>query len=255
MNDALKPVTENELMAFADGQLPESDLARIEAWLADHPEDAERVAGWHRQNGAIRDMFAPYAVTSPDDGARIAAAAPRRRTPALPLRAAAAVLLFALGTATGLAIPTFLGSQATATPIFEQASEAYSIYTRDVRHPVEVWAGDKDHLVAWLGKRLGERLVAPDLSATGFSLVGGRLVPVDGAAGALLMYEDAAGKRLTVLIGKAVRKDETAFRFAADGSLQTLYWIDNGLTYAVTGELTRDALRTIADDCYRQFQS
>lgn len=255
MNDALKPVTEDELHAFADGQLPDGDIARLEAWLDAHPEDAERIAAWRRQNAAIADMFAPYKVEHPGDRDRVAVAKRRPRALPLPLKTAAAFLLFALGTATGLAIPPFLGSQATATPIFEQATEAFSIYTRDVRHPVEVWAGEKDHLVAWLGKRLGEKLVVPDLSTTGFTLVGGRLVPVDGTAGALLMYEDTAGKRLTVLIGKAAKKDETAFRFASQGTLETLYWVDNGLTYAVTGEVSRDALRQIADDCYRQFQS
>lgn len=256
MNDAPNPVTEAELHAYADGQLPHADLPRIEAWLAEHPEEAARVNGWRHQNAAIRTMFAPYAEARSGDAARLAALAPqpKRHAPRLRLQAAAALLLFGLGTATGLALPQFLGSPATATPIFEQSAEAYSIYARDVRHPVEVWANEKDHLVAWLGKRLGEKIVAPDLSSTGFSLVGGRLVPVDGAAGALLMYEDKSGKRLTILLGKAVKSDETAFMFASSGPVETLYWMDNGLAYAVSGEVSRDALRRIADLCYRQFQ-
>lgn len=256
MNDAPNPMTEAELHAYVDGQLAEADRERVEAWLADNPDDAARILGWRDQNEAIRGMFDPCAVAEPGDAARLAALMPRttgtRRR--LPLQAAAC-LLFALGTATGLALPGFLGSSATATPIFEQASEAYSIYTRDVRHPVEVWAGEKDHLVAWLGKRLGEKIVAPDLTKNGFSLVGGRLVPVDGAAGALLMYENTSGQRLTILLGKAAKADETAFMFATSGKLETLYWMDNGLAYAVTGEVTRTALRAIADECYRQFQS
>ncbi|MCD2173199.1 anti-sigma factor family protein [Rhizobium sp. C4] len=254
MSDALNPVTENDLHAYADGQMAADEQARIEVWLAANPEDAARVAAWRSQNNAIRDMFAPYATTRPGDAARVAAPQPKRLLDRLPMRAAAAIALFALGTATGLALPSLLGSPATATPIFEQASDAYAIYAREVRHPVEVWAGEKDHLVAWLGKRLGEKIVAPDLASAGYTLVGGRLVPVDGVAGALLMYEDQSGKRLTLLLGRTQKKTETAFQFASSGAVETLYWMDNGLAYAVSGEVSREALRTIADQCYRQLQ-
>ncbi|MET3612213.1 anti-sigma factor RsiW [Rhizobium aquaticum] len=254
MNDALNPVTENDLHAYADGQMAAEEVARVEAWLAQRPEDATRVAAWRSQNETIRDMFAPYARTQPDDAARLKTPPQRSLIDRLPMRAAAAVLLFALGTATGLGLPSLLGSTATATPIFEQASDAYTIYAREVRHPVEVWAGEKDHLVAWLGKRLGEKIVAPDLASTGYKLVGGRLVPVDGVAGALLMYEDQSGKRLTLLLGRTAKKSETAFQFASEGSVETLYWMDNGLAYAVSGEVSREALRAVADLCYRQFQ-
>lgn len=254
MTDALNPVTENDLHAYADGQMASDEQARIKAWLAAHPEDAERVAAWRSQNEAIRDMFAPYAQTRPEDAARLTASLRKHLVDRVPLRAAAAVLLFALGTATGLALPSLLGSPATATPIFEQASDAYAIYAREVRHPVEVWAQEKDHLVAWLGKRLGEKIVAPDLASAGYSLVGGRLVPVDGVPGALLMYEDKGGKRLTLLLGRTAKKTETAFQFASNGPVETLYWMDNGLAYAVSGEVSREALRAVADLCYRQFQ-
>lgn len=254
MSDTFTPVTENDLHAYADGQMAAEDQARVEAWLAAHPEDAVRIAEWQSQNAAIRDMFAPYATTHPADAARLQAQPRNRMINRLPMRAAAAVLLFALGTATGLALPSLLGSPATATPIFEQASDAYTIYAREVRHPVEVWAGEKDHLVAWLGKRLGERIVAPDLASAGYTLVGGRLVPVDGVAGALLMYEDQSGKRLTLLLGRTQKKTDTAFQFASSGPVETLYWMDNGLAYAVSGEVSRETLRTIADQCYRQFQ-
>jgi anti-sigma factor RsiW len=254
MNNALNPVTETDLHAYADGQMAADDAARVEAWLAANADDAARVAAWQSQNAAIRDMFAPYATTRPEDAARLRTPPRQPLIDRLPMRAAAAILLFALGTATGLGLPSLLGSPATATPIFEQASDAYTIYAREVRHPVEVWAGEKDHLVAWLGKRLGEKIVAPDLASAGYTLVGGRLVPVDGVAGALLMYEDKSGKRLTLLVGRTAKKSETAFQFASSGQVETLYWMDNGLAYAVSGEVSREALRAVADLCYRQFQ-
>ncbi|HWU63885.1 MAG TPA: anti-sigma factor [Ensifer sp.] len=254
MSDIQNPVTENELHAYADGQMAADEQTRVAAWLAANPEDAARVAAWRDQNDAIRAMFAPYATARAGDAALLAGPSRKPLIERLPMRAAAAVLLFGLGTATGLGLPSFLGASATATPIYEQSSDAYAIYAREVRHPVEVWAGEKDHLVAWLSKRLGEKIVAPDLASAGYTLVGGRLVPVDGIAGALLMYEDKSGKRLTLLLGRTQKKTDTAFQFASSGGVETLYWMDNGLAYAVSGEVSREMLRTIADQCYRQFQ-
>ncbi len=59
-------------------------------------------------------------------------------------------------------------------------------------------------------------LKVPDLQALGFQLVGGRLLPVDGRPGAMFMYEDQGGERLTVLRRAATPDNRTtSFRFAA----------------------------------------
>jgi hypothetical protein len=43
MTDPKIPVTEDELHAFVDNELPAERRGDVEAWLAAHPEDAERV--------------------------------------------------------------------------------------------------------------------------------------------------------------------------------------------------------------------
>src|SRR5690606_35667099 len=48
---------------------------------------------------------------------------------------------------------------------------AHRLYTAEVRHPVEVGAGEEDHLVSWLSKRLDSPLKAPDLQAQGLNLL------------------------------------------------------------------------------------
>ncbi|MCO6185716.1 anti-sigma factor [Rhizobium sp. L1K21] len=255
MNDKPKTVSEYELHAYADDQLAADDMVRVEQWLDAHPEDAERVCRWQEQNIAIRDLYEPYALSRSEDEALLYAGHGKQRLNASKSRqVAAAAALFILGTLTGLSIPSFLGSAATATPIYEQASEAYSLYAPEVRHPVEVWADEKDHLVQWLSKRLGTKITAPDLSADGLSLVGGRLIPAEGSAGALLMYEDKSGERFTVLLARIPENEETAFMFDKRGPIQTLYWMDGPLAFAITGETSRETLRQLADSCYRQFQ-
>lgn len=258
MTDTGKPVTEEDLLAYADAQLSNGNAARVEAWLRMHTEDAARVRAWQQQNRDIQTMFEPYRRSREGDEALLAAPHVREQA-ANPwrkrmLQTAAGLCLFALGAGAGMVYDR--------QPVPEaherfpgEASSAFAIYASEVRHPVEVRADEKDHLVAWLGKRLGQKFAAPDLSRWGFSLIGGRLVPVEGRAGALLMYEDAVGKRLTVLVGQSSAGSSTSFRFVSRGGAETFYWVDERLTYAVTAEIPREVLRQVADECYRQFET
>lgn len=256
------PISEHDLHAYADGQLDEAARGRVEAWLADHPADAERVRGWQKQNADLRAMFDGYASSRPDDARLLSGAGsvrPAARRGTLlkgAMAAAAAVLIFASGVSVGhLALaPEADRSQQFAELLPAQSEQAYLIYASDVRHPVEVGADQRDHLTGWLSKRLGNRLTAPDLSSTGFDLIGGRLVPVSGEAGAMLMYEDASGRRVSVLVGRNTDNRTTSFRIASNGDLETFYWIDGPLGYAVSGEISRAELEAIAHLCYRQFE-
>ena len=260
MNDANPIVTEADLHAYADGQLPESARARVEAFLADNPDEAAAIAGWQAQNGAIRSLFADYERTRDTDPLLVAP--PHSVSPGVKrwAVAAAALLVFALGAVSGhygsalLEKPALQLAGSDTLP--KQAETAFMVYAAEVRHPVEVFADEEAHLAAWLGKRLAiENLKIPTLQPLGFKLVGGRLLPVDGRPGAMFMYENQAGERLTVMIGRNTENRTTSFRFASSGNLETFYWIDGELGYAVTGEISRETLRAVAEECYRQFPS
>jgi len=255
MSDQEEPVSEEELHAYVDGQLPPDDVARVERWLEQHPESAAKVLEWQRQNSELQGIFAPYRRALPGDAALVKSQPALQRSPARAKTGlvAAGICLFAAGAATGHFVPATRAPIVQEASLHDEASSAFLIYANEVRHPVEVRANEKDHLVNWLGKRLEHKFVAPDLTGFGFNLVGGRLVPVNGKAGALLMYEEASGKRLTVLVGQSMDEAVTSFRFAAKGPVETFYWIDDTLSYAVTGEIPRDTLRRIADICYQQF--
>jgi anti-sigma factor RsiW len=71
----------------------------------------------------------------------------------------------------------------------------------------------------------------------------------------MFMYENQGGKRLTVLVGRNENNRTTSFRFASADKVETFYWIDGELGYAVTGEISRDMLRQVAEECYKQFPS
>ncbi|MBX5143861.1 anti-sigma factor family protein [Rhizobium lentis] len=260
MNETNPSVTEADLHAYADGELPAAARAHIEAYLADNPDEAAMVAEWQAQNAGIRSLFAGYEKVRDTDPQLVtppSTASLRARRWAM---AAAALLVFALGAVSGHYGSTLLERPelqlAGSETLPKQAETAFTVYAAEVRHPVEVFADEEAHLATWLGKRLEiENLKIPNLHPLGFKLVGGRLLPVDGRPGAMFMYENQAGERLTVMVGRNKENRTTSFRFASSGNVETFYWIDGELGYAVTGEISRETLRGVAEECYRQFPS
>jgi anti-sigma factor RsiW len=244
---------EDRLHAFVDGALDEGERAAVEAYLAAHPDEAARVDAYRAQIEALHRAF--DAVL--DEPHRLRVGAPPRPR----WRGAAAIAAtFAAGAASGALLHAVLGGGQEAVParaIARQAAIAHAVYRPEVRHPVEVDAGDEVHLVAWLSKRLDTPVRAPALAGDGYRLLGGRLLPPAGEAGespvALFMYENTQGRRLSLLVRREPGGSDTAFRFAQQGATSVFYWIDGPLGYALAGEIGKDELSSLAQSVYRQL--
>ena len=130
---------------------------------------------------------------------------------------------------------------------------AYRVYAAEIRHPVEVAANDEAHLVAWLSKRIGQKLVAPNLTKAGFQLVGGRLLAMVGEPTAFLMYEDASGQRITLYVTRSTLHKLAAFRYKSQGGLNGFFWQDERLQYAIIGPVKRAVLNRLAILAYEQL--
>jgi anti-sigma factor RsiW len=154
-------------------------------------------------------------------------------------------------------------AQDKTTPEFvHQASLAHTVYTPELRHPVEVRAAEQEHLVQWLSKRLGKQLKIPTLLDQGFSLVGGRLLPGEAGARAQFMFKNPAGLRLTLYLGavdparlgtQPGDSGETAFRLATVGAVPSFYWVDRGFGYALSAAMPSEELLKLASAVYRQL--
>lgn len=260
---------EAELHAYVDGRLDAAGRAAVEAKLAADPEAAQRVRGWIEQRQALRSLYAEV-LAEPIPGHLLHAAQQlqqRRGRMAQWQRwggmAASVLVAFGLGwvahaqwLAGGLAGPGARQTMAFA----HQAALAHVVYVPEVRHPVEVEAAQHQHLVQWLSKRLNRPLKVPNLAANGYELVGGRLLPGEAGARAQFMYQNAAGERVTLYVGavdgtkqKEKGMEETAFRYASEGSVATFYWVDQGFGYALSGKLPRQGLLGLAEAIYRQL--
>jgi anti-sigma factor RsiW len=250
-------ITEAELHAFVDGELAPAEQAEVEALLAAAPAHLALAREIGAINDAIRASYADRLTAPIPDAIEARAAGFDRgaRTPRLRfVRAAAAVLLLIGAAAAGYSARAMLEEPRGAEAAFvETALGAHSVYVPEVRHPVEVKAGEA-HLVRWLAKRVGADVRAPALAGLGWALMGGRLLPdQDGHPAAQFMYEDGSGRRLTLYIRKETGLDNTSFRFFERDGFGAFYWIDRPLAYALTGRLSRDELMTLADVVYGQL--
>jgi anti-sigma factor RsiW len=254
MIDRNSPVTEDELHAFVDGELPEDRKEAVAAWLAAHPEQAATVATWRAQAEAIRARYG--AVTEEPVPARlkldeITRQGGSRRSLAA-FAAAAAIVAFVAGGTTG-----WFARGASATPssfnrITADALDAYKLYVVEVRHPVEVPGSERAHMTQWLSKRFGSSLRVPDLESIGLKLVGGRLLPgPTGEAAAFYMYENASGERFTVYCAKATAP-ESALRYRSEDRSAAFYWVDDKVAYVVSGPADREKLEKVTKTVYEQ---
>lgn len=258
------PIGENDLHALADGRLAGPRRVEVEDWLGGHPQEAGQVSAWRGQNALLHRAYdnilnAPLPARLLDAGRQ-----PTQAANHWTWRMAAAIAWLALGGVVGY----WIHGDADLSPntqslasLPRQAAIAHAVYTPEVRHPVEVGADQEAHLSAWLSKRLGAPLKPPHLENAGYALVGGRLLPGEGAAGggavAQFMYQAANGQRLTLYVRNDVAgSNETAFRSAQEGGIRVFYWLDGRFGYALSGEsaaITSAELLRIATLVYRQL--
>jgi anti-sigma factor RsiW len=262
MNEPI--IADDDLQRYVDGVLDETGRTAAEAWLAQNPRDAERVAKLREFNAALHGAY-DRVLEEPVPERLMLALVPSPAHRPVPQRWmwAAAAASMACGLLLGwfvrgltpevnFAQTTSVNRLAQSWP--HQAALAHAVYSPEVRHPVEVSAKEEEHLYTWLSKRLGTPIKAVKLGANGFDLVGGRLLPGEAGPAAQFMYQDAHGKRLTLLVTRKEKAgNDTAFQFLNERGIGVFYWIDGPFGYALSGELSRAELLPIANAVYKQL--
>ncbi len=253
-------VWENDLQAYVDGQLDGRRRGTIEAFLAANPSEAARIAAYRAQNTGLRALFDPLPGTSAiEEGKpippRIAALAraldaqrrhaaapsapPRRKFPHL---AACVALLLTAGTAGLIALEQAVGpagrTLASGQPI-----------TLDPQH------GERQ-VVAWLAAQPGGAPSrVPDLKVVGFQLVAERIVKTKaGLPAAQLLYQNEAGKRVTLYMRHGGKAGQTGFTFRRDGEASQFFWQDSHMAYSLTGKMAQQELLPIAEAVGRSLR-
>ena len=272
------PVTEAELQAYVDRQLTPERQREIEAYLARRPEEAQRVDSYLAQKRELRALFNPVLEEPLPQRLRLAA---RPRTPWYMQRMAAGIAIAVVSGVAGWGLRGGLGTEpgggmvaqrtpsamtvASATGFAQRAAIAHAVYSPDVRRAVEVGADHEDQLVAWLSKRMGSPMKPPHLQSLGYALDGGRLLPGDKGPVAQFMYHDNAGAKLTLYVSNEItglgaaapgqKNQETAFRFAQEGSVNVFYWVNGPFGYAISADADKAELARVSGEVYRQLEA
>jgi anti-sigma factor RsiW len=252
MTDKNIPVTEDELHAYIDNELPVERRGDVEAWLAAHADDAERVHSWRAMAEMLHaryDSIADEAVPKRLEIERLAQQPRKWMAGAI----AATLLAFAAGGGVGWVAHGASASPSAFQILTLDALDAHKLYVVEVRHPVEVPGSERAHLQQWLTKRCGWEVRAPMLDATGLKLVGGRLLPGPTGPASFLMYESPTGERFTLYTSRA--KTKTAqMRYTAAENSGAMYWSEDGVGYVLSGPTDKDRLNQVARLVYDQTE-
>src|SRR3954468_23185770 len=252
MTDLRIPVTEDELHAYVDNELPAERRSEVEAWLAGHSDDAERVRSWRAM---AEELHARYDAVGREPVPRRLEIERLVRQPRKWIYGAIAATLIAFIAGGGVG---WMARGASAKPsafqnLTVEALDAHKLYVVEVRHPVEVPGSERVHLQQWLTKRCGWEVRAPLLDSTGLKLVGGRLLPGPGGPASFLMYEGPTGERFTLYTSRA-KLESAQMRYTAAENSGAMYWSENGVGYVLSGPTDKDRLNQVARLVYDQTE-
>ncbi len=251
-----KPITEDDLHAYVDGALDDARRAEVSAYLEKHRDIAARFESYADQRETLRSALNPVAgepiPTKLNLPHMIDA---RRRVRPSPWRAAAAavVLLAAGGSGGWYMHGRFAPSDEGVAALAREASDNFATFASDTVRPVELRADNMVQLVDWASERMGRKPVLPDLSKSGYRLMGGRVVSTPHGAGLMLMYDNDHGTRLVVLTRPMTVDQNRTMMQHSEGEVDGWSWASNGMGYSLVGSLPADALHPLADDIRRQI--
>jgi len=255
MNVDHEPITDFDLMAYADGRLDPVRRRAVEAHLAENPDARALVESFVEQNESLRRSLAPIAAEPVPDRLTAVLAAPPRRSP-LPFLQAAAVLGLALMSGLG---GWWLGSQAgpvaTIPPAFIAGVEppASSIIgsLRPLGEPMAEAAGATETgmvetAAPWFTDRVTVELRAPALGDRFASPELQRLVEIDGRPTVRFELADRDGRSLALYLQTRPTTATPDIRIVEEAGGSTAYWQNGPLLWALSGELPGAELEALA---------
>jgi len=253
-----RPITEDDLHAYVDRVLEPERQAEVAAYLGDHPDVAKRVTAFADQRDLLRAALAPIAEEPLPPKLNLASIIENRaRRPSVARWAMAAMLLLSIGGLGGWAVRgAWQPSPSGLVALAQEATASYKVYAPDRIRPVEVRASDSGQLVQWVSDRLRRPVKVPDLTTSGYRLMGGRLVATEHGPAAMFMYDDDHGSRIVVLTRPMSSADQNApMTPQSQGDVGGFAWADDGVGYSLVGHAAPEFLRPIANEVRKQART
>lgn len=237
---------EAAIHAYVDGRLDSASAARVEAWLGRHPERAREARAWQHDAQQLRAALGKL-PTSPSPTRLDPAAVGAHRRERARIRfasAASLVLVLCLGGIGGWEARQL--STARASAPMADAVQAYRMFVIDHDTPLDVTQRHAGELRAWLCRHFQTAAALPNLAASGFTPVGGRLIPTDSGPAAMVVYRNGHGDVVSLYMRSPSPHTGLVTRgLRRDGQLAAAYWSDDGYNYALVSRAGRLDLRAV----------
>ena len=132
--------------------------------------------------------------------------------------------------------------------VVRRALEAHVVFAEDREVPAEFDAHEPAQLEAYLSRRIGASVRAPNLSLQGLRLLGGRVVPLAEGVAAMLIYDAGAGPRVALTIARLEAAGEFGQRFQQtdSGAAHAARWLAGDEVYVLTSAASRAETLSLA---------
>ena len=243
-----------QLHALLDGELDARRAEEVEAHIAGCVHCATEFAQYremrHAMSGASLRFAAPESLRARIDA--LIPAPPARKPTAAPSRRS---LL------RGFALGSMLSAAAAASVFFvvtrpdddqRMLGDVASAHLRSLQvgRLTDVPSSDQNAVKPWFSGKVAVTPPVMDLTAQGFTLVGGRLDTIEGKPVAAIVYRRGQHV-INLFVAAASSAGHTAARGETVEGFSTQRWSDQGMRFIAISDLSEDELR----DFHVKFES
>jgi len=244
------------LHALIDGELDAGHAREVEDHIATCPACAAELAGWREMSQAMAGADLRY-TAPPLLRRRIEASLPRPQALVQAPSRRAVLRGFAMGSAVSAIAAT--GLVAIVLRSDDEArlkSEIVSAHLRSLQagHLTDVLSTDQHTVKPWFNGKLDVAPPVIDLTAQGFTLVGGRLDYVDARAVGAIVYR----RRLHVInlfVSQTASTEPRAARTETFQGFNIRSWSEGGLNYWAVSDLAADELAEFTEKFQASIRS
>jgi anti-sigma factor RsiW len=232
------------LHALIDGELDAGHACEVEAHIASCPRCAAQFEAYREMSKAVAGAGLRYAAPPPLRR-RIEASLPQAQMPSR----RAVLRGFAMGSAASAIAATGLVAIILRNDDAQRIeSEIVSAHLRSLQagHLTDVLSTDQHTVKPWFNGKLDVSPPVVDLTAQGFTLIGGRLDYVDARAIAAIVYRRRA-HLINLFVSQTASTERQSAKMETIQGFNIRRWSDRGLNYWAVSDLAKDELAEFGD--------
>jgi anti-sigma factor RsiW len=236
------------LHALIDGELDAGHALEVEAHIADCPACSAEFVAYRRMSRVIAGADLRY-TAPPALRRRIEAALPQPQRRQLAPNRRSVLRGFAMGSAVSAIAATGLVAIVLRSDDEQRIeSEVVSAHLRSLQagHLIDVVSTDQHTVKPWFNGKLDVSPPVIDLTAQGFTLIGGRLDYVDARSIGAVVYKRRAHV-INLFVAQTASTEHRAAKIETIQGFNIRSWSDRGLNYWAVSDVGADELAEFGD--------